>query len=64
MVQMTMDAVTCPSCFEEFSVMVPPQSECPATLDYDCEVCCRPMILEVDGEGRIEARGMDDGMAP
>ena len=64
MVAETMEVVTCPSCFEEFSVVAPPPLECPTALDYDCEVCCRPMLIEVDGEGRMVARGLDDGMAP
>ena len=52
--------VQCPSCFEFFTVPVPPLAECPTELDYDCEVCCRPMIIGVDEEGRAQARGMDD----
>ena len=44
--------VTCPTCFEEFEVPLPPSSETPAEVDYDCEVCCRPMIVvyEVDDD--------------
>ncbi len=52
--------VQCPSCGEYFAVAVPPPAECPTELDYDCEVCCRPMIIVVDEEGRAEACGMDD----
>ncbi len=55
--------VTCPSCFQTFTVAAPALSELPAELDYDCEVCCRPMILEFRsdlGEVRAEARGLDD----
>jgi hypothetical protein len=59
-----MTEVTCPSCFEVFSVAVPPASERPASLDYDCEVCCRPMVLLVNEEGGVEARSVDDGMMP
>jgi len=59
-----MNEVICPSCFEVFSVAIPPLEECPTTLDYDCEICCRPMFLMVDGEGQVEARSLDDGMAP
>jgi hypothetical protein len=57
-----MNEVTCPSCFEVFSVAVPPMDECPTNLDYDCEICCRPMMIAVDENGHAEARGMDDGM--
>jgi hypothetical protein len=38
--------VTCPSCFETFSVPGPSPSETPAEWDYDCEVCCRPMVIQ------------------
>lgn len=37
--------VTCPTCFEVFEVAVPPADELPAEVDYDCEVCCRPLVL-------------------
>ena len=57
-------AVTCPSCFESFSIVLPPAEELPTQLDYDCEVCCRPMMIyvEVDEEGEAyaEARGLDE----
>ena len=52
-----MEEVMCPSCGERFLVAVPVRSECPAVLDYDCEVCCRPLLLVVDEAGRVEARG-------
>jgi Cysteine-rich CPXCG len=52
-----MVTVVCPACFEEFSVVSPPREELPAEWDYDCEVCCRPMIISFDddGEGGIAA---------
>ena len=56
--------VICPSCFEEFEVSPPALSELPAEWDYDCEVCCRPMIISFhdDGDEEIlaEARGLGD----
>lgn len=52
-----MQGVSCPSCGEEFEVAVPPLEECPARLDYDCEVCCRPMVIVIDEDGRAEALG-------
>lgn len=64
--------VTCPSCFEVFEVAAPPVAETPAEVDYDCEVCCRPMVIafsageegggEIDGEGDVfaDARSLDD----
>ena len=55
--------VTCPSCSQQFEVAAPPPEELPAELDYDCEICCRPMTIfleEEDGEVRAEARGTDE----
>jgi hypothetical protein len=55
--------VQCPSCGESFALAVPPLTECPAQLDYDCEVCCRPMVIVVDEEGRAEAVGVDESLS-
>jgi hypothetical protein len=55
------EEIYCPSCGESFSVPVPPVSECPAEMDYDCEVCCRPFVLVIDADGHAEARGGGDG---
>ncbi|MEZ5278465.1 MAG: CPXCG motif-containing cysteine-rich protein [Opitutaceae bacterium] len=55
--------VTCPSCFESFEIAAPNPEELPAVLDYDCEVCCRPMEIDVredDGFIFAEARGLGD----
>jgi hypothetical protein len=55
--------VSCPACFEIFEVTVPPPAELPAELDYDCEICCRPMMIIVSsehGEVRAEAHGLGD----
>ena len=57
--------VTCPTCFEGFSVPVPAPDETPAEVDYDCEVCCRPMVVAffLDEEFDAvfaEARGIHD----
>ncbi len=55
--------VTCPACGESFEVAAPPLQELPAELDYDCEVCCRPMVIAIDGdEDGVwgEARGLDE----
>ena len=40
--------VTCPTCFEEFEVPVPYIDEVPCDVDYDCEVCCRPMRISFE----------------
>jgi len=57
-------SVTCPSCFEAFEVACPDPVETPCLVDYDCEVCCRPMFLRFwqDEEGGVdaEAQGPDD----
>ncbi len=37
--------VTCPTCFEEFDVAMPHPDEMPTEVDYDCEICCRPMMI-------------------
>ena len=51
--------VTCPTCFEVFEVAVPPPDEMPAEVDYDCEVCCRPMVIVFSGD-EVHARGLAD----
>jgi hypothetical protein len=56
-------AVICPSCFQEFEVPAPAPMETPCDVDYDCEICCRPMriLFEFDGdEVNGDARGLDD----
>lgn len=60
---MEMYPVTCPTCFEVFEIPLPPLEETPGEVDYDCEVCCRPMILHFTGEGGevvADARGIHD----
>lgn len=55
--------VCCPSCLQQFEVAGPAPDECPAEWDYDCEVCCRPMVIAFaaeDGEVWAEARGISD----
>jgi len=56
-------SVTCPSCFQQFEVAVPPREELPAELDYDCAICCRPMVIAISDDGtgvQAEARGIND----
>jgi hypothetical protein len=55
--------VTCPSCFQEFEVAAPPSEELLTELDYDCEICCRPMVIVIvdeAGEIHAEATGISD----
>lgn len=54
------DAATteCPWCGEPLEVWVEPGED--ETLLQDCDVCCRPLVLEVewsqDGGARVTAR--------
>lgn len=54
------EEVRCPTCGECFAVSVPPPAELPARLDYDCEVCCRPMVIVVEEDGAAQALGTDE----
>ena len=56
---MMVQEVRCPSCGECFAVAIPAREELPAELDYDCEVCCRPMVIVVEETG--EARAVSCG---
>jgi phage FluMu protein Com len=51
--------VTCPTCFEVFEVAMPHPDEMPTEVDYDCEICCRPMVI-VFTEDDIYAKGLAD----
>jgi hypothetical protein len=55
--------ITCPTCGETFQVPAPHASEVPCDVDYDCEVCCRPMVVSFwieDGEVVGEAQGIGE----
>lgn len=57
--------VTCPTCFEVFEAPAPPVTEAPCEVDYDCEVCCRPMVIVFETEPASNevhghARGLDE----
>jgi len=56
---MDLAEITCPTCFEVFEVAVPHPDEMPTEVDYDCEVCCRPMTI-VFTEDDVYARGLAD----
>ena len=56
---MELAEVTCPTCFEVFEVAVPHPDEMPTEVDYDCEVCCRPMVIVFTGDD-VYARGLAD----
>lgn len=56
-------SMTCPSCFEIIEVAAPGEGELPAEWDCDCEICCRPMVIEfadIDGEIVAETRGISE----
>ena len=46
--------LSCPYCFESVEVYIDPQSE--GELIRDCDVCCRPWLLQV-------ARGVDGSLS-
>ena len=52
--------IQCPTCFEWFVIGL---SECSpgeiVELDYDCEICCRPMLVIVDENG-VRAQSLND----
>ena len=56
---MELAEVTCPTCFEVFEVAVPHPDEMPTEVDYDCEICCRPMVIVFTGDD-VYARGLAD----
>ena len=56
---MELAEVTCPTCFEVFEVAVPHPDEMPAEVDYDCEICCRPMMI-VFTENEVYAKGLGE----
>jgi len=56
---MEMAEVQCPTCFEWFAVSCPAVAELPTEVDYDCEVCCRPLIIEFSSSGAL-AKGLGD----
>ena len=51
--------ITCPTCCESFEVAVPPDDEMPCEVDYDCEVCCRPLLVVFTKEG-VWAKGLGE----
>jgi hypothetical protein len=57
--------VTCPFCFQVFGVACPAPEELPCDMDYDCEICCRPMRIafdldEIDDSPVAEAYSLAD----
>ena len=52
--------IICPNCGEPFEVAMPSPDEMPAEFDYDCEVCCRPMLIVFTAEA-IYAKSLAGG---
>ncbi|MBK1833177.1 hypothetical protein [Roseibacillus ishigakijimensis] len=57
---MDTESIQCPSCWEFFAVMAPPAEECPCEIDYDCEVCCRPLRILCNSPSEIHALGLEE----
>ena len=56
---MEFQQVTCPTCFESFPVMIDSSGSDDFEMDYDCEVCCRPLVIHVTG-GQVQSLSLDD----
>lgn len=63
MPELTEQALSCPYCGEAISVLV---DDSASEQDYveDCQVCCRPILLQVsvdpDGQVRLLARSENE----
>ena len=55
-----MNEIQCPTCFETFEVASPSDDERPCEVDYDCEICCRPMVIVFEADGTAWARGLGE----
>ena len=57
---MEMGEIQCPTCFEWFEIALPGLAVGEIVeLDYDCEICCRPMLVIVD-ENAVRAQSLSD----
>ncbi len=56
---METNLVMCPSCGETFDVVGPSWEEMPTEWDYDCEICCRPMVIVFEETGAY-AKGLGE----
>ena len=57
---LTWMTVQCPTCFEFFEVSAVAPEDYGTQMDYDCEVCCRPLILLVGEDGELSALSLDE----
>lgn len=52
--------VQCPTCFEWFEVSEVAPEDFGSRMDYDCEICCRPLVLVVSDSGELFGQGLDE----
>ncbi len=57
---LTWMTVQCPTCFEFFEVSEVAPEDYGTQMDYDCEVCCRPLVLLVGEDGELSAMSLDE----
>jgi len=55
--------VTCPSCHVAFEIPLPDPTETPCEVDYDCEVCCHPMMVSFTADEEATVMAMAHGLA-
>jgi len=45
----------CPYCSSEVSILIDPSGGRRQTFTWDCEVCCRPMVIRLEwGDGGLQ----------
>ena len=49
----TYQTIQCPTCFENFQIHVYLEEGEDQSLVYDCEVCCRPILIEASFIGNV-----------
>lgn len=52
--------VQCPTCFEDFEVSEVAPEDYGSQIDYDCEVCCRPLVIVIGEDGTLFSQGMNE----
>ncbi|MDE0860448.1 MAG: CPXCG motif-containing cysteine-rich protein [Akkermansiaceae bacterium] len=52
--------IQCPTCHEWFEVSEVAPEDYGSRMDYDCEICCRPLILVVETDGSLFAEGLEE----
>ncbi|MDP0492350.1 MAG: CPXCG motif-containing cysteine-rich protein [Verrucomicrobiota bacterium JB023] len=57
---METETVQCPSCWQLFDVPSPGDGERPCEVDYDCFVCCRPLVIHFPSDGEAFTSSLAD----